>query len=89
MNLKRVRWCTPRKYFIFKADFQHSVESYYSERDAIAILRSCLGPEPSNLVDGIRTDLKAAWFYLDPNHGDPRVVSDVVTQTKSAGSVNQ
>ena len=27
-----------RKYFIFKADFQHAVESYYSERDAIAIL---------------------------------------------------
>ena len=30
-----------RKHFIFKADFQHAVESYYSERDAIAILRSC------------------------------------------------
>ena len=68
-----------RKYFIFKADFQHAVESYYSERDAIAILRSCLGPEPSKLVDGISTDLKAAWNYLDQNYGDPRVVSDVVT----------
>ena len=68
-----------RKYFIFKADFQHAMESYYSERDAIAILRSCLGPEPSKLVDGISTDLKAAWNYLDQNYGDPRVVSDVVT----------
>ena len=68
-----------RKYFIFKADFQHAVESYYSERDAIAILRSCLGPEPSKLVDGISTDLKAAWNYLDQNYGDPRVVSNVVT----------
>ena len=47
------------KYFIFKANFQHAVESYYSDRDAIAILRSCLGPEPSKLVDEISTDLKA------------------------------
>ena len=68
-----------RKYFIFNADFQHAVESCYSERDAIAILRSCLGPEPPKLVDGISTDLKAAWNYLDQNYGDPRVVSEVVT----------
>ena len=68
-----------RKHFIFKADFQHAVESCYSERDAIAILRSCLGSEPSKLVDGISTDLKAAWNYLDQNYGYPRVVSEVVT----------
>lgn len=30
-------------------------------------------------MDGISTDLKAAWNYLDQNYGDPRVVSDVVT----------
>ena len=57
----------------------HAVESYYSECDAIAIVRSCLGPERSKLVDGISTDLKAAWNYLDQNYGDPRVVSDVIT----------
>ena len=68
-----------RKYFIFKADFQHAIEKHYSERDAITILRSCLGPEPAKLVDGISTDLKAAWNYLDQNYGDPRIVSDVVT----------
>ena len=38
-----------------------------------------LGQEPSKLVDGISTDLKAAWNYLDQNYGDPRVFSDVVT----------
>ena len=68
-----------QKYFIFKADFQHAVEKHYSERDAITILRSCLGPEPAKLVDGISTDFKAAWNYLDQNYGDPRIVSDVVT----------
>ena len=68
-----------RKYFIFKADFQHAVEKYYSERDAISILRSCLRPEPAKLVEGISTDLKSAWNYLDQNYGDPRIVSDVVT----------
>ena len=68
-----------RKYFIFKADFQHAVEKYYSERDAITILRSCLGPEPAKLIEGISSDLKSAWNYLDQNYGDPRIVSDVVT----------
>ena len=55
-----------RKYFIFKADFQHAVEKC-STRDAISILRSCLGPEPAKLVEGISTDLKSAWNYLDQN----------------------
>ena len=64
-----------RKYFIFKADFQHAVEKYYSERDAITILRSCLGPEPAKLIEGISSDLKSAWNYLDQNYGDPRIVS--------------
>jgi hypothetical protein len=53
-----------RKYFIFKADFQHAIESHCSDRDAITILRSCLGPEPSKLVEGISTDLKVMWQYL-------------------------
>ena len=30
-------------------------------------------------MDGISTDLKAAWNYLDQNYGDPRVISDLVT----------
>ena len=48
-------------------------------KDAISILRSCLGPEPAKLVEGISTDLKSAWNYLDQNYGDSRIVSDVVT----------
>lgn len=68
-----------RKYFIFKSDFQHSVELHCSERDAITVLRSCLGPEPAKLVEGITSDLKAAWKYLDRNYGDPRVISDTIT----------
>ena len=31
--------------------FQHAVEKYYSEGDAITILHSCLGPEPAKLIE--------------------------------------
>ena len=68
-----------KKYFIFKVDFKHAIESQCSERDTITILRSCLGPEPSKLVKGISTDLKTMWQYLDQNYGDPGVISDTVT----------
>ena len=68
-----------RKYFIFREDFKHAVEKRCNARDTIAILRSCLGPEPSKLIEGISSDLKAAWRYLDQNYGDPRVISDTVT----------
>jgi len=68
-----------RKYFIFREDFKHAVENRCSVRDTIAILRSCLGPEPAKLIEGISSDLKAAWRYLDQNYGDPRVISDTVT----------
>jgi hypothetical protein len=33
-----------RKYFIFKDDFKHAIESRCSERDSITVLRTCLGP---------------------------------------------
>lgn len=65
-----------RKYFIFREDFKHAVEKRCSVRDTIAILRSCLGPEPAKLIEGISSDLKAVWRYLDQNYGDPRVISD-------------
>ena len=68
-----------RKYFIFREDFKHAVEKRCNARDTIAILRSCLGPEPSKLIEGIRSDLKATWRYLDQNYGDPRVISNTVT----------
>lgn len=67
------------KYYIFREDFKHAVEKHCNTRDTIAILRSCLGPEPAKLIEGISSDLKAAWRYLDQNYGDPRVISDTVT----------
>ena len=65
-----------RKYFIFRDDFKHAIENHCNARDTIAILRSCLGPEPAKLIEGISSDLKAAWKYLDQNYGNPRVISD-------------
>jgi hypothetical protein len=38
-----------------------------------------LGPEPAKLIEGITTDLKTAWKYLDHNYGDPRIISDTIT----------
>ena len=68
-----------RKYFIFRDGFEHAVENHCNARNTIAILRSCLGREPAKLIEGISSDLKAAWKYLDQNCGDPRVISDTVT----------
>ena len=68
-----------RKYFIFREDFKHAVESRCDEKDSMTILRSCLGPEPGKLIEGISSDLNSAWKYLDQNDGDPRVISDIVS----------
>ena len=38
-----------------------------------------MGPEPAKLVEGISTNLKSAWNYVDQNYGDPWKMSDVVT----------
>ena len=53
-----------------------------SERDAITVLRSCLGPEPTKLIEGISTDLKAVWKHLDRNYGNPRVISDTIANCR-------
>ena len=68
------------EYAIFRADFKHAVESHYTKRDAITFLRNCLRDKPLQLIKGIGTDYDAAWEYLDAIYGDPRVVSDSVTQ---------
>ena len=47
-----------RKYFIFREDFKHAVEKCCNARDTITILRSCLGPEPAKLIEGISSDLR-------------------------------
>ncbi|KAG1697393.1 hypothetical protein GQR58_006003 [Nymphon striatum] len=69
-----------REYGMFKSDFKHAIEAVYSKRDAISLLRTCLSGKPLEYIKGIGTDYDAAWEYLDAMYGDPRIVSDVVTQ---------
>ena len=69
-----------REYAIFRSDFKHAIESKYNKRDAITLLRTCLLGKPLELIKGIGSDYDAAWEYLDSIYGDPRFVSDTVTQ---------
>lgn len=69
-----------REYAIFRADFKHAIESKYSKRDAITFLRTCLQDKLLELIKGIGSDYDAAWDYLDSIYGDPRFVSDTITQ---------
>ena len=69
-----------REYVIFRADFKHTIESRYSKRDAITLLRTCLKGKPLELIQGIGSDYDAAWQYLDSIYGDVRHVSDTITQ---------
>ena len=69
-----------REYAIFKADFKHAIESRYSKRDSITLLRTCLKDKPLELIKGIGSDYDAAWEYLDSIYGDVRYVSDTITQ---------
>ena len=69
-----------RDYTIFKADFKHLVETRYSKRDAITLLRASLQGKPLELIKGIGQDYDAAWEYLDSIYGDPRFVADTITQ---------
>ena len=69
-----------RDYHTFKDDFQHMIDPVYDARDAVSILRGSLSGKPLELLKGIGTDYRACWEYLDMYYGDPRVVSDTVTQ---------
>ena len=69
-----------RDYAIFRSDFKHAVDSRYSKRDAISLLRTSLQGRPLDLIKGICTDYDAAWSYLDSVYGDPRYVADTITQ---------
>ena len=69
-----------RDYAIFRSDFKHAVDSRYSKRDAISLLRTSLQGRPLELIKGIGTDYDAAWSYLDSVYGDPRFVADTITQ---------
>eukprot|EP00057_Strongylocentrotus_purpuratus_P004640 XP_003729152.1 PREDICTED: uncharacterized protein LOC100889568 [Strongylocentrotus purpuratus] len=67
-----------REFFVFRDDFKHLVESRYSSRDGITILRSCLQGKPLDLIRGIGTDYNAAWEQLELIYGDPRFVADAI-----------
>ena len=69
-----------REYAIFRADFKYAIEARYSKRDAMTFLRTCLEGKPLELIKGIGSDYDAAWEYLDSVYGDPRYVSDTITQ---------
>ncbi|XP_033643441.1 uncharacterized protein LOC117303376 [Asterias rubens] len=69
-----------REYAIFKDDFKHMVDKRYGKRDAITLLRTCLQGKPLELIKGIGSDYDAAWEYLDTIYGDPRFITDTVTQ---------
>ena len=63
------------EYAIFKSDFEHIIGSKYSNRDAIALLRTALIGKSLEMIKGV-----AAWEYLDSVYGHPRFVSDTITQ---------
>ena len=69
-----------REYAIFRSDFKHAIEARYSKGDAITILRVCIQGKPLELIKGIGSYYDAAWEYLDSIYGDPRYVSDTITQ---------
>jgi hypothetical protein len=56
------------------------VDKRYGKRDAITLLRTCLQGKPLELIKGIGSDYDAAWEYLDTIYGDPRFITDTVTQ---------
>ena len=45
-----------REYAIFRTDFKYTVETRYSKRDAMRILRTCLVGKPLELMKGIGPD---------------------------------
>ncbi|XP_071946012.1 uncharacterized protein [Antedon mediterranea] len=69
-----------RDYYIFRADFRQFIESRYSNREAVTILRSSLQGKPLELIRGLGEDYRAAWSYLDNVYGDPRFIADAIAQ---------
>ena len=67
-----------RDFTTFRSDFRHLIDSRYSKRDAITILRTCLEGKSLNLIKGIGNDYDEAWAYLDSIYGDPRFVADAI-----------
>ena len=68
-----------RDYVIFWAGFKHAVNSRFSKRDAISLLRASLSGKPLELIKGIGSDYDVAWEHLDAIYGDPRFIADTVS----------
>lgn len=68
-----------RDYSEFKSDFKYMIESRYHERDSVTLLRSALVGKPLDLVKGLGQDYRATWECLDSVYGDPRFLTDAVT----------
>lgn len=68
-----------REYVIFRADFRHVVESRFSKRDAISLLRTSVSGRPLEWIKGIDNDYDTAWEHLDAIYGDPILIADTVT----------
>ena len=67
-----------RDYGVFKSDFMHLVDTRYTKRDALTIMRSCLHGRPLEVIRGIGMDYDEAWEQLDTIYGDPRFVADAI-----------
>ena len=72
-----------REHDIFRANFKHAIETSYSKRDSITLLRTCLQEKPLELIKGIGSDYDATWEYLDSIFGDARFVLDTMLQYSS------
>ena len=72
-----------RDYVIFQAGFKHAVNSRFSKRDAISLLRASLSGKPLELIKGIGSDYDVAWEHLDAMYGDPRFIADTVSQKEA------
>ena len=72
-----------RDYLMFKRDFKEFVETHYTTREAVTILRSSLTGKPLDLVRGLSDDYNATWRYLDSVYGDSKYIADAVAQDLS------
>lgn len=64
----------------FEADFEHAIEAQFTKHDSKTFLHSCLKGKPLDFIKGICADYYATWEYLNSIYGDPRFVSDTITQ---------
>ncbi|XP_030829745.1 uncharacterized protein LOC100891320 [Strongylocentrotus purpuratus] len=67
-----------REFATFRSDFHHLIDTRYSKRDAVTILRTCLQGKPLDMIRGVGNDYDAAWAYLNSVFGDRRFIADAI-----------